>query len=255
MFELTGKTAVITGSSRGIGLAIAQHMADSGANVVVSSRNQKSCDMAAQEINSNHPGAAIAIAANISSKLDIHRLINAAEEKFGSVDILVCNAASNPHFGSQLEIPDEAFRKTLENNILSTNWLVKEVAPAMKEKRSGSIIVISSAGGLSGTSVLGAYTITKAADFQLARNLAQELGPFGITVNCISPGLIKTDFSKALWDDAVTLEDTTKLTPLRRIGAPSEIAGAAIFLASEAGKFVTGHNLVVDGGVSTSSML
>jgi NAD(P)-dependent dehydrogenase (short-subunit alcohol dehydrogenase family) len=255
MFELNDKVAVITGSTRGIGLAVAKAMVRHGAKVAISSRKQAACNAVAEEINSEHPARAFPIAASISSKSEIENLISGTVRQFGGVDILVCNAASNPFYGSQLEIPDDAFRKTLENNIMSTNWLIKEAAPHMKAKGSGSVLIVSSAGGLAGTAVLGAYTITKAADFQLARNIAMELGPYGITVNCISPGLIKTDFSKALWENPETLAETTALTPLRRIGSPEDIAGAAVFLSSAAGRFVTGHNLVVDGGVTSSSRL
>ncbi len=246
LFDLTGKVAVITGSTRGIGLAIARRMAEHGARVVISSRSAEACDDAAAGINADHPGAALAVPANISKKADLQALVAAADAAFGQVDILVCNAASNPHYGPLLDIADEQFRKVLENNVLSNHWLAQLVAPQMIARRDGAIIIVSSIGGLRGSSVIGAYDISKAADFQLARNLAVELGPHNIRVNCIAPGLIKTDFSRALWDNPAA--DTLWNPPLRRIGEPDEIAGAAVFLASKAGSFVTGHTLVVDGG-------
>ena len=164
--------------------------------------------------------------------------------------MLVCNAASNPYYGPMAGIEDEQFRKIFENNVLANHWLINFVAPQMLERKDGSIIIVSSIGGLRGTPVIGAYGISKAADLQLARNLAHEFGPSNVRVNCIAPGLIKTDFAKALWEDAEALTRRTSTTPLRRIGEPDEIAGAAVFLASQAGSFVTGQTIVVDGGVT-----
>ena len=251
LFDMTGKVAVITGSTRGIGLAIAQRMAEHGAKVVISSRGAEACEAAARTINDAHgAGTALAVPANISKKADLEALVAAADATYGQVDVLVCNAASNPHYGSILDIADDQFRKVLENNILSNHWLVQQVAPQMVARGDGAIIIVSSIGGLRGSSVIGAYDVSKAADFQLARNLAVELGPHNIRVNCIAPGLIKTDFSKALWDNPAV--DQMWNPPLRRIGQPDEIAGAAVFLASRAGSFVTGHTLVIDGGETIS---
>ena len=250
LFDLTGKVAVITGSSRGIGRAIAERMAEQGAKVVISSRKPGPCDEVAAAINEKHPGHAIAVPANISSKEDLQRLVDETRKAFGKIDILVCNAASNPFYGSQLDITDDAFRKILENNIIANNWLIGMVAPEMRERKDGSIIIVSSIGGLRGNVVIGAYNISKAADFQLARNLAHELGPHNIRVNCIAPGLIKTDFAKALWDNPEILKRSTEGVPLRRIGEPDEIAGAAVFLASRAASYMTGQTLVVDGGLT-----
>jgi len=162
----------------------------------------------------------------------------------------VCNAASNPYYGPMAGIADEQFRKVLDNNILSNHWLIGMVAPGMCARRSGSIVIVSSIGGLRGSPVIGAYCISKAADLQLARNLAVEYGPHNVRVNCIAPGLIKTDFARALWEDEPMLAQRSAATPLRRIGEPDEIAGAAVFLASPAGAFVTGQTIVVDGGVT-----
>ena len=248
LFDLTGKVAVITGSSRGIGKAIAEQMAAHGAKVVISSRKAGPCDEVAAAINARSPGHAIAVPANISSKDDLQRLMDETRKAFGKIDILVCNAASNPFYGSQLDIPDDAFSKILTNNIIANNWMIGMVAPEMKARMDGSIIVVSSIGGLRGTSVIGAYAISKAADMQLARNLAQELGPFNVRINCVAPGLVKTDFAKALWDTPAGEARASSGTPLRRLGEPDDLAGAAVYLASRAGAWTTGQTLVVDGG-------
>jgi NAD(P)-dependent dehydrogenase (short-subunit alcohol dehydrogenase family) len=251
LFDLNGKVAVITGSSRGIGRAIAERMAEHGAKVVVSSRKKEACDEVVNAINSRFgPDRAIAIAANISSKEHLQSLVDQTLAHWGQIDILVCNAASNPYYGPQAGIADEQFRKILDNNIVSNHWLISMAAPQMTSRHAGSIIIVSSIGGLRGSSVIGAYCISKAADMQLARNLAVEYGPHNVRVNCIAPGLIKTDFAKALWEDEVMLAKRTETTPLRRIGEPDEIAGAAVFLASSAGSFMTGQSLVIDGGVT-----
>ena len=251
LFDLTGKVAIITGSSRGIGKAIAQRMAEHGAKVTISSRKAGPCDEAAAEINAKYPGQAIAVPANISSKEDLQRLVDETRKAFGQVDIVVCNAASNPYYGPMSGISDDAFRKILENNIIANNWLINMTAPEMQARKDGAIIIISSIGGLRGTGVIGAYAISKAADMQLARNLAQELSPHNIRVNCIAPGLVKTDFAKALWDTPAGEARASSGTPLRRLGEPDDIAGAAVFLASKAGGWMTGQTVVIDGG-STS---
>jgi NAD(P)-dependent dehydrogenase (short-subunit alcohol dehydrogenase family) len=248
MFDLTGKVAIITGSSRGIGRAIAAAMADQGAKVVISSRKAEACAEAADAINARHPGAAIVVPANISSKEALQNLVDETKRKWGRVDVLVCNAASNPYYGPMGGISDEQFRKILENNVIANHWLIQMVAPEMIERRDGSIIIVSSIGGLKGSPVIGAYNISKAADFQLARNLAQEFGPHQVRVNCIAPGLIRTDFARALWENPQTLKMVTSMTPMQRIGEPEEIAGAAVFLASKASTFMTGQAIVVDGG-------
>lgn len=251
LFSLDGKVAVITGSTRGIGRAIAGRMAEAGAKVVVSSRKADACDAAVAEINAAHPGAAIAIPANISSKDQLKNLVDEATRRLGRIDILVCNAASNPYYGPMAGIEDEQFRKILENNVLANHWLINFTVPQMIARRDGVVIIVSSVGGLRGSPVIGAYNVSKAADFQLARNLAVEHGPHNVRVNCIAPGLVKTDFARALWEDPERLHRVNTQVPLRRIGDPDEIAGAAIFLASKAGSFVTGQTIVVDGGATT----
>jgi NAD(P)-dependent dehydrogenase (short-subunit alcohol dehydrogenase family) len=249
LFDLSGKVAIVTGSSRGIGLAIAAALAEHGARVTISSRKQDACDEVAQAINAQHGDSrAIAVAANISSKDDLQHLVDETRKAFGRIDVLVCNAASNPYYGPMAGISDEQFRKILDNNVIANHWLISMVAPEMLERGEGSIIIVSSIGGLTSSTMIGAYNISKAADFQLARNLAAEFGPKGVRVNCIAPGLVKTDFARALWENPDTLKLVTKGTPLRRIGEPHEIAGAAVYLASPASTFMTGQAMIVDGG-------
>ncbi|HEY5459131.1 MAG TPA: SDR family oxidoreductase [Sphingomicrobium sp.] len=249
LFDLSGKVAIVTGSSRGIGLAIAAAMAEHGARVAISSRKQDACDEVAHAINAQHKDErAIAVAANISSKEDLQNLVDETRKAFGKIDVLVCNAASNPYYGPMAGISDDQFRKILDNNVIANHWLISMVAPEMLERGEGSIIIVSSIGGLTSSTMIGAYNISKAADFQLARNLAAEFGPRGVRVNCIAPGLVKTDFARALWENPDTLKAVTRSTPLRRIGEPHEIAGAAVYLASPASTFMTGQAMIVDGG-------
>jgi len=253
LFDMSGKVAVITGSSRGIGRSSAELLAKLGAKVVISSRKADICDAVAREINDKYGKAtAVAIAANISSKENLQHLVDESNRAFGKIDVLVCNAASNPYYGPLGGISDDQFRKILDNNIVANNWLISMVVPQMIERKDGSIIIVSSIGGLKGSTVLGAYAISKAADMQLARNLACEYGKHNIRVNCIAPGLIKTDFAKALWDNPETLKASTARSPLLRIGTPDEIAGAAVFLGSAAGAFMTGQTMVIDGGATIS---
>ena len=251
LFSLTGKVAVITGSSRGIGKAIAERFAEHGAKVAISSRKLEACEEVAVQINTRHgSGSAIAVAANISSKQALQDLVTTTAQRLGPIDVLVCNAASNPYYGPMAGISDAQLRKVLDNNIVSNHWLISAVAPGMIERQSGSIIIVSSIGGLRGSPILGAYCISKAADLQLARNLAVEYGQHNVRVNCIAPGLIRTDFARALWDDPKLLAERSATTPLRRIGEPDEIAGAAVYLASRASSFTTGQTLVCDGGAT-----
>jgi len=253
LFDMTGKVAVITGSTRGIGLAIAERMAEHGAKVVISSRKADVCEAVAKELNDRFgAGTAAAVAANISSKENLQNLVDEANSIYGQIDVLVCNAASNPYYGPLAGISDDQFRKILDNNIVANNWLISMVVPQMIARKDGSIIIVSSIGGLKGSTILGAYAISKAADMQLARNLACEYGPHNVRVNCIAPGLIKTDFAKALWDNPDNLKASTARSPLLRIGIPDEIAGAAVFLGSAAGNFMTGQTMVIDGGATIS---
>jgi len=258
LFDLKDRVALVTGSSRGIGRAIVRCLAEQGAKVVVSSRKAAACQEVADEINDTWGGgqeAAIAVACNISDKNALQVLVDASTDKWGHIDILVCNAATNPYFGPSIDIPDDSFSKIMANNIQSNFWLCNMVLPQMAARKNGAIIIISSIAGLQGSAMLGAYGISKAADVQIARNIAVEYGRHNIRANCISPGLIKTDFAQALWDNEEILKQTLRKTPLHRIGAPDDIAGAAVFLASAAGAFVTGQNIVVDGGVTIAETL
>jgi NAD(P)-dependent dehydrogenase (short-subunit alcohol dehydrogenase family) len=251
LFDVSGRVAVITGSSRGIGRAIAERLAEHGAKVVISSRKLEAFQAVADAINTARgQGTALPIAANISSKDDLVNLVARTRETYGKIDILVCNAATNVHMGPMSTIKDEQFRKILENNILSNHWLVQLVAPEMSARRQGAIVIVSSVGALQGSAMLGAYSLSKAADLQLARNLAVELGPSNITVNCVAPGIIKTDFARALWQNPKIARATEAATPLRRLGEPDDVAGAVVFLCSPAGRYVTGQYLVIDGGAS-----
>lgn len=251
LFDLSGKTAVITGSSKGIGRAVAERLAEHGARVVISSRKAGPCDEVAAEINSKYgEGRAIAIPANIASKDDLQRLVDETNAAFGRIDILVCNAATNPYAGPMAGISDEQFEKILQNNVISNHWLIQMVAPQMLERKEGAVIIVSSVGGLRGNALIGAYNVSKAADMQLARNLAVEWGPSNVRVNCIAPGLIKTDFARYLWENPEVLKTVTDPTPMKRIGQPDEIAGAAVYLASPASAYMTGQTLVVDGGIT-----
>ena len=251
LFDLSGKVAIITGSSKGIGKAIAERMAEHGAKVVISSRKAGPCQEVADEINGRYgEGRALAIPANIASKEDLQRLVDETTAAWGKIDILVCNAASNPYAGPMAGIADEQFEKIFHNNVMANHWLTQMVAPQMLERKDGAIVIISSIGGLRGNALIGAYNVSKAADMQLARNLAVEWGPSNVRCNCIAPGLIKTDFAKYLWENPELLKQVTDPAPLKRIGQPDEIAGAAVYLAAPASTYMTGQTLVVDGGIT-----
>jgi NAD(P)-dependent dehydrogenase (short-subunit alcohol dehydrogenase family) len=251
LFNLKDKNAIITGSSRGIGKAIAYRMAEHGAKVIITSRKLDVCEAVAKEINDTFgEGHATAISCNISDKEQLKNLYKKSLDFCGNISTLVCNAAINPYFGPSNNIPDEAFEKIMKSNVQSNFWLCNEVLPDMIKMKNGSIIIISSIAGLRGNSMLGAYAISKAADSQLARNISVEYGRDNIRANCISPGLIKTDFARALWENESILKSMTAKAALKRIGMPDEIAGAAVYLASEAGSFMTGQNIVIDGGES-----
>ena len=252
-FDLAGKVAVVTGSSRGIGRASAELLARMGAKVVVSSRKADACEAVADGIR-KEGGDAHVIACNISRREEVEALINGTVKHYGQIDILVCNAAVNPYYGPLLDITDEAFDKIMGANIKSNVWLCNLAMPKMAERGGGSVVIISSIGGLRGSTVIGAYGISKAADFSLARSLAGEWGPKNVRVNCIAPGLVKTDFARALWEDQDNLKRRTATTPLRRIGEPHEIAGAVVYLASDASTFMTGQTIVIDGGVTTAAV-
>jgi len=249
LFDLSGKSAVVTGASRGIGEAIARRLAEHGANVIVSSRKLEACEQVAVSVNSAlGRNAARAIACNIARKDDLKALVDFANCAFGKIDILVSNAAVNPYYGPTEGITDDQFDKIMSANVKSTHWLSQMVLPQMKERKDGSIIIISSIGAFVGSNAIGAYNISKAADLALARNLAVECGPMNVRANCICPGIVKTRFAEALWKDPKIEATVSGSLPLRRFGEPDDIAGAAVFLASPAGRWMTGQQIVIDGG-------
>lgn len=249
-FDLTGKVAIVTGSSRGIGRSIALHLADAGARVVVSSRKQPACEAVVEEIV-DRGGQATAITCNISEPEQLENLAHTTLERFGRIDTLVCNAASNPYFGPMTGLDQQAFDKIMHNNVFRNLQLVNLVAPEIAKQGGGSVIVISSVGGLRGDAHIGAYNMSKAADMQLVRNLAVEWGPQKIRCNTIAPGLIKTDFARALWQNPKLLASIERGTPLGRIGQPDDIGPIAVFLAADAGAYITGQVLVADGGMTS----
>ena len=253
LFDLTGKVAVVTGSSKGIGRAIAARLAEHGARVVVSSRKEDACETVAAGIRARG-GQAMVIPCHIARKEALQALVDRTTEAWGGIDILVCNAAVNPYLGPAAGASDEVYERIMGANVRSNFWLCNMVLPQMAARGGGSVIIISSIGGLRGSAQLGLYAISKAADMQLARNICVEWGPKNIRANAIAPGLVRTDFARALWEDPVLYRKRTKDTPLQRIGEPDEIAGAAVFLASKAGSFVTGQTLVIDGGTTTGTV-
>ena len=252
-FDMTGKVALVTGSSRGIGRAIAEAFAEAGARVVVSSRRQDACDRVARAIRSR--GAEVAaIACNVSDRDAIDTLVASAVERLGPIDVLVGNAATNPYFGPLLDIEDRAWDKVMSTNVRSNLWLCNRVIPGMAERGGGAVVLMSSIAAFKGDAALGAYAVSKAAEIQLVRSLAVEWGPARVRVNAIAPGLVRTDFARALWEDDARRVARERATPLRRIGEPEDVAGAAVFLASCAGAYVTGQCIVVDGGVTVAGV-
>jgi NAD(P)-dependent dehydrogenase (short-subunit alcohol dehydrogenase family) len=253
LFDLSGKSAVVTGASRGIGEAIARRLAEHGADVVVASRRLDACEAVAASINDAiGRKAARAAACNIARKDELQSLVAFADRELGKVDILVSNAAVNPYFGSAEGVSDEQFDKIITANVKATHWLSQLVLPQMKARKDGSIIIISSIGAFVGSNAIGVYNISKAADLQLARNLAVEYGPMGVRANCICPGIVRTHFAESLWKDPKIEAMISKTLPLRRFGEPDDIAGAAVFLASPAGRWMTGQQIVIDGGALVS---
>jgi len=248
-FDLRGQVAVITGSSKGIGRAAAEIMAGLGAKVVISSRKREVCEEVAAGIR-KAGGEAITIPCNIARRDELAGLVKGAIETWGKIDTLVCNAAVNPYFGPLAGISDDAFDKIMSSNIKSNLWLCNLALPHMVEQGGGSVVIVSSIGGLRGSAQLGAYGISKAADMQLTRSLAVEWSPKGVRINCVAPGLVKTDFARALWEDPERLKRTVSTAPLRRIGEPNEIGSVIAFLASKASSFMTGTVVIADGGVT-----
>jgi dehydrogenase/reductase SDR family member 4 len=249
LFDLSGKVALITGSTKGIGKSMAEELARAGCKVVVSSRKAEACEAARAEFE-KQGFEVLAQPCNISRKEELQVLVDKTLAKWGRLDIVVANAAANPYYGPLGAIPDEAFDKVMLNNVKSVLWLASITLPGMAERGGGSFIAVGSIGGIRASTVLGAYAISKAADHHLVRCLAAEWGPKNVRVNAIAPGLVRTDFAKALWEDDKRRKEREEQTPLRRLGVPRDIGGIAVFLASEAAAFITGQVIVADGGVT-----
>ena len=249
LFDLTGKVALVTGSTKGIGRAMAEALAAHGARLVISSRREDACRETAGSFRARGWDA-LPVPCNVSRREELEALVATTRSHYGPIDVLVCNAAVNPFHGSSLDIPDSAFEKVLRVNIQSPHWLCQLVIPEMRERGGGSIILVSSIGGFRGSTQLGAYATSKAGVMQLTRNLATEFGPDNIRVNCVAPGLVRTDFARALWEHPQLSATRVAETPLRRLGEPVDCAGIAVYLASAAGAWTTGQTIAVDGGVT-----
>jgi len=248
-FDLSGKVAVVTGSTRGIGKSIAEELARAGARVAVSSRKADACEAVRAEFE-KRGYEVLAQPCNVSRREELQALVDATRKRWGRIDIAVSNAASNPYYGPLAEIPDDAFDKIFANNVKSVLWLAGMTLPGMAELGGGSYITVGSIGGIRASTVIGAYGMSKAADHHLVRNLAAEWGPKNVRVNAIAPGLIRTDFARALWEDEKRRKAREAETPLRRLGEPKDIGAIAVFLSSAAAAFVTGQVIVADGGVT-----
>ena len=253
LFDLTGKVAIVTGSTKGIGLAIARRMAEHGASVVISSRKADVCEAVAAEISASG-GKAVVIPCHVGRKDELQNLVDQTLLQCGGIDIVVANAGVNPYFGPAAGASDEVYERVMGTNVRSNFWLANMVCPHLAARGGGSFIVISSIAGIVGQAKIGLYGISKAADMALIRNIAVEWGPRNVRANAIVPGLVRTDFARALWEDPVRYKQTTQNAPLQRIGEPDEIAGAAVYLASAAASFTTGHSLVIDGGVTIGTV-
>jgi len=249
LFDLSGKVALITGSTKGIGKSIAEELARAGCRIAISSRKAEACEAVRAEFE-KQGFEVLAMPCNVSRKEDLQSLVDKTLARWGRIDIAVANAAANPYYGPLSAIPDEAFDKVMQNNVKSVLWLASITLPGMAERGGGSFITVGSIGGIRASTVLGAYAISKAADHHLTRCLAAEWGPKNVRVNAIAPGLIVTDFAKALWEDEKRRKEREEQTPLRRLGVPRDIGGIAVFLASEAAAFITGQVIVADGGVT-----
>jgi NAD(P)-dependent dehydrogenase (short-subunit alcohol dehydrogenase family) len=249
LFELEGKVALVTGATRGIGKSIAEELARAGARVSLCSRRAEACEEVRAELAAQG-FEVMAQACNVSRKAELQALVDATRRHWGGIDIVVANAAVNPYYGPLTGITDEAFDKIMATNVKSVLWLAQMTLEDMAQRGGGSFIVVGSIGGLHANTVIGAYGMSKAADHQLVLNLAAEWGPRQVRVNAIAPGLVKTEFARALWEDEKRAAERIRATPLRRLGEPRDIGGIAVFLASEAAAFITGQCIVADGGVT-----
>ena len=249
LFSLKDKVALITGSTKGIGLSIAETYAAAGAKVVISSRKAEACEAVANELREKG-FEAIAKPCHIGDKAQLQALVDTTLATWGKIDVLVCNAATNPVYGPLSELTDDAWDKIMDTNVKSTFWLCNMVLPGMAKAGGGSVILLSSIAAIKGNDKIGCYGMSKAAEAALTRNLAVEWGPKGIRVNAIAPGVVVTDFAKALVEDPKRKAIVENQTPLRRLGQPIDIAGVAQFLATDASAYMTGQYLVADGGTT-----
>lgn len=247
LFDLTGKIALVTGATRGIGRSIAEELGKAGAKLAICSRKADACAETQAELEQSGMEV-LAMPCNVSRKEELQAIVDAARARWGRIDIVVANAATNPYYGPLTGIGDEAFDKIFANNLKSVLWLAGMTLPGMSA--GGSFILVGSIGGIIANTVIGAYGMSKAAGHHLVRNLAAEWGPKNVRVNAIAPGLIKTEFARALWEDPKRAEERVSNTPLRRLGEPRDIGGIAVFLASPAAAFITGQCIVADGGVT-----
>lgn len=254
LFDLAGLNALVTGSSRGIGRAIADRFVQHGARVIISSRKMDSCEATAADINARRgrPDAAIPIAANVSRREDLEQLYAKSAEALGKIDIVVCNAAIHPYVGPAMGTSDEAMRKVIDANVMGNHWLIQQALPGMLERGFGRIILIASIVGHFGSDKFYSYSISKAADMQMARSLAAEHGRSGIRVNTVAPGTVLTDMARGVTEDKEYMEHEMRRNTVQRLGQPDEIAGVVVMLASAAGAYVNGQVINVDGGYTIS---
>jgi len=249
LFDLTGKVALLTGASRGIGLAMAKALAQHGATVVISARKQEQLALAAKQINTAYGDKkAIAVAANTGNKKAIENLVQTARDSAGPINIVVGNAGVNPYYGPTSQIPDSAYEKIMATNVQSNLWLAQLTVSDMIATGNGSMMFTSSIGAYKPSEMLGTYGMSKLALIGLVRNLAQEFGPKGVRFNAICPGLIKTDFARELWDNPGAKERAERDIPLRRLGEVEDLKGVAVYLASDASRYMTGQALTICGG-------
>ncbi len=251
LFDLSGRVAIVTGSSRGLGLASARGMAEQGAKVVISGRKPEACEAAVAEIRASG-GEAIAVPCNIGRKDELQRVVDTANEQWGRVDIVMANAAIHPWIGSVLDLKDETFNKFMQVNVQSSIWLAQMTVPGMLERGYGRFIVVASIVGLLGDPVTGTYGLTKAADMQFVRNLAMEFASRGVTANCIAPGTFKTEMARSQWEDETLVRWYNDRNPSKRFGEVDELAGLAVMLASPSGGYINGQTIAVDGGHTIS---
>ncbi len=249
LFDLSGKVALVTGATRGIGKSIAEELARAGARVSICSRKAEACEETRAELE-NSGFHELARPCNVSRREELQALVDATAAKWGGIDIVVANAAANPYYGPLTGISEDAFDKIIASNLKSVLWLAGMTLPGMESRGGGSFIFVGSIGGILANTVIGAYGISKAAGHHLVRNLAAEWGPKNVRVNAIAPGLVKTEFARALWEDEKRRAERIGITPLRRLGEPRDIGGVAVFLASPASAFITGQCIVADGGVT-----